>query len=40
MRFESIEEVEWETEGYYLKNIEKFKDLWTRIELKREYIEK
>ena len=47
--FESNEEVEWETEGYfwgfdksyYLKGIEKTKDLWIRcIELKEEYIEK
>ena len=49
MRFESNEEVEWDSEGYfggfnksyYLKGIEKLKDRWTRcIELKREYIEK
>ena len=48
-RFESNEEVEWETEGYfggfdksyYLEGIKKLKDRWTRcIELKREYIEK
>ena len=45
-RFESNEEVEWETEGYfggfeksyYLKGIEKLKDHWTCcIELKGEY---
>ena len=48
-RFESNEEVEWETEGYfggfgksyYLEGIEKLKDRWTRcIKLKRKYIEK
>ena len=48
-RFESNEEVEWETEGYfggfdesyYLEGIEKWKDRWTRrIQLKGEYIEK
>ena len=48
-RFESNEEVEWETEGYfegfdksyYLEAIEKLKDRSTRrIELKGEYIEK
>ena len=48
-RFESNEEVEWETIGYfggfdklyYLEGIEKLKDRWTRcIELKEEYIEK
>ena len=48
-RFESNEEVEWETEGYfggfdkshYLKGIGKLKDHWTRcIEIKGEYIEK
>ena len=48
-RFESNEEVEWETEGYfggldksyYLEGIKKLKDRWTRcIELKGEYIEK
>ena len=47
--FESNEEVEWETEGYfvgfdksyYLEGIEKLKDRWTRcIELNGEYIEK
>ena len=47
-RFESKEEVEWETEGYfggfdksyYLEGIEKLKDRWTRcIELKGQYIE-
>ena len=48
-RFESNEEVEWETKGYfggfdrsyYLKGIEKLIDRWTRcIELKGEYIKK
>ena len=48
-RFESDEEVEWKTEGYfggfdesyYLEGIEKLKDRWTRrIQLKGEYIEK
>ena len=48
-RFESSEEVESETEGYfggfdksyYLEDIEKLKDRWTRcIKLKRECIEK
>ena len=46
--FESNEQVEWETEGYfggfdksyYLEGIEKLKDRWTRSELKGEYIEK
>ena len=47
--FESIEEVEWETEGYfggldklyYLEGIEKLKDPWTRsIEIEGDYIEK
>ena len=47
--FESNEEVEWKTGGYfrgfsksyYLEGIEKLKDHWTRcIELKEEYIEK
>ena len=46
--FESNEEVEWGTEGnfeefdksYYLEGIEKLKDRWTRIELKRDYIKK
>ena len=47
--FESNEEDEWETEGYfgrfdksyYLEGIEKLKDRWNRyIELKGEYIEK
>ena len=47
--FESIKEVEQETEGYfgefdksyYLEDIEKLKDRWTRcIELKGEFIEK
>ena len=46
-RFESNEEVEWQTEGYfagfdksyYLEDIEKCKDRWTRsIELKGKYI--
>ena len=48
-RFESNEEVEWETEGYfrsvdksyYLEDIKMLEDRWTRcIELKEEYIEK
>ena len=48
-RFESNEEVEWETKryfgkfgkSYYLEGIKKLKDLWTCcIELKEEYIEK
>ena len=47
-RFETNEEVEWETEGYfkgfdesyYLEGIEKLEDRWTRIELTGEYIEK
>ena len=47
-RFESNEEVEWETEGYfggfyksyYLEGIEKLNGRWTRIELKWGYIEK
>ena len=47
-RFESNEEVEWETEGYfegfhksyYLEGLDELKDRWTRMELTGEYIAK